>query len=333
MQNTTREAASYAGKSHPLMWVLTVLGLVLSTAAVAYTLVNVVSIWSAPASNEWQNLSSPVFVAQWIAAVLGLGIVIVMLLRTWLACLRGGRSFLELNDLALYIARGMFWALILVGGFEIILTLPETFYSNLPSAYGETLGAQLTQSAFRGSVFHIPLVSLGFVIGAFLRGPHFVWLALGIVLAQLFSTLAFQVFQLSNTYLSDLIRLWYSGLFLLSAAYTLFEGGHVRVDVVFAGLSARAKAWVNFVGSFVFGLPLATIMLYFLTRNPEATVNNALKTFDRGNAGVGLVSQYLVAFTFMVVATVLIIQFSSYMAQNGAKLLGLERDEPSEGAN
>ena len=33
--------------------------------------------------------------------------------------------------------------------------------------------------------------------------------------------------------MGDLVRYWYAGLFLFASAYTLFEDGHVRVDVFY----------------------------------------------------------------------------------------------------
>ena len=45
--------------------------------------------------------------------------------------------------------------------------------------------------------------------------------------------------------MADLVRYWYAALFLFASAYTLYEEGHVRVDVIYAGLSDKVKAYVN----------------------------------------------------------------------------------------
>ena len=48
---------------------------------------------------------------------------------------------------------------------------------------------------------------------------------------------------------SDLVRFWYGALFLFASAYTLYEDGHVRVDVFYAALSNRIKGLINIWGS------------------------------------------------------------------------------------
>ena len=58
----------------------------------------------------------------------------------------------------------------------------------------------------------------------------------------------------SNAYLE---AQWYlfSLVFLLGGAYTLRHDAHVRVDVLYGRLSARARAWIDLLGSVLFLLP------------------------------------------------------------------------------
>ena len=41
--------------------------------------------------------------------------------------------------------------------------------------------------------------------------------------------------------MGDLVRYWYAGLFLFASAYTLYEDGHVRVDILYQGLKEKTK--------------------------------------------------------------------------------------------
>ncbi len=50
-------------------------------------------------------------------------------------------------------------------------------------------------------------------------------------------------------------------IFLLGAAYTLKEDKHVRVDVLYTRLSNRGKAWINLLGSIVFLMPFAVLVI------------------------------------------------------------------------
>ena len=69
--------------------------------------------------------------------------------------------------------------------------------------------------------------------------------------------------QESATYLHAMV-------FTLGAAYTLKQGGHVRVDIFYRRFSPRSKAWVNCVGCIVFLAPfclfLAAISWQFVTQ-------------------------------------------------------------------
>ena len=61
---------------------------------------------------------------------------------------------------------------------------------------------------------------------------------------------------------------WYlfSIIFLLGAAYGLRHDVHVRVDVLYERLSARARAWIDFLGGVLFLLPFSAAMLYYSWR-------------------------------------------------------------------
>lgn len=58
---------------------------------------------------------------------------------------------------------------------------------------------------------------------------------------------------------------WYlfAAIFLLAAPYTLKKNEHVRIDVLSARLSARARAWIDVFGFLFFLFPLALLMLAY----------------------------------------------------------------------
>ncbi len=57
---------------------------------------------------------------------------------------------------------------------------------------------------------------------------------------------------------------WYlfSLIFLLGAAYGLRHDVHVRVDVLYERLPARARAWIDLAGTVLFLIPFSLAMLY-----------------------------------------------------------------------
>ena len=307
-----------------LMWMLGVFGLLMAAAALIYCVQNLFALWM-PKTSIWTSASWPPFVIVWALLIAALSALTWYALRPLVAAFesRNPDAFADrLNDLSLYVARSVFWAILLVGLVEIALALPSVLGDYMDDVFGKVLGAELIKQDFRGPFVHFPLIFLGFVLGAFLHGPHFIWLSFLIVLAELTSAVAANVFNFTNVFIGDLVRMWYVGLFLLSAGYTLIEGGHVRVDVLYAGLGARAKNWVNFLGCFVFGLPLAWVILAIGARGSRTAINGALASLDKGPSGAGLLTQYFLAFIFMSMACILVIQFSAYLVTYGGRLLG-----------
>ena len=92
------------------------------------------------------------------------------------------------------------------------------------------------------------------------------WLVLVMVLVGAFNALAryvgrFTGFNLgSNAYL-ELQWYLFSVIFLLGAAYTLQQGAHVRVDVLYGRLSRRKRAWIDLVGTLLLLIPFSLFMI------------------------------------------------------------------------
>lgn len=92
------------------------------------------------------------------------------------------------------------------------------------------------------------------------------WLALAMVLIGAFNAIArylgrFMGVQLSSNAWLELQWYLFSLLFLLGAAHALRHDAHVRVDVLFARLSDRARAWINLLGTVLLLLPFCIFML------------------------------------------------------------------------
>lgn len=53
----------------------------------------------------------------------------------------------------------------------------------------------------------------------------------------------------------------FSVVFLFGIAYGLKEEGHVRVDVLYDGFMPKTKALINIIGTFIFLIPLAGLII------------------------------------------------------------------------
>ena len=51
-------------------------------------------------------------------------------------------------------------------------------------------------------------------------------------------------------------------IFLLAAPYTLRNNNHVRVDVIYAKMTEKTKAWVNLLGCALFLIPFCILVVY-----------------------------------------------------------------------
>lgn len=99
-------------------------------------------------------------------------------------------------------------------------------------------------------------------IGALIR-----WLVLAMVILGAGATLL----RYSARWLGLTVNLtpateaqWYlfSVIFLLGAAYALRHDAHVRVDVLYERLGARARGWIDLLGTALFLVPFAVLMLW-----------------------------------------------------------------------
>ena len=73
-------------------------------------------------------------------------------------------------------------------------------------------------------------------------GRAVTWCLLAMVLVQVTVVLMRYVLGVGSIWLQETVIYAHAALFLLAAAWTLKEGGHVRVDVFYAHASPRARA-------------------------------------------------------------------------------------------
>jgi TRAP-type mannitol/chloroaromatic compound transport system permease small subunit len=92
------------------------------------------------------------------------------------------------------------------------------------------------------------------------------WLVLAMIGVGAYNAVARYVTRwtgvaLSSNALYELQWYMFSVIFLLGAAYALKQDAHVRVDVVYARLSERGRAWIDVLGTVFFLVPFCVLML------------------------------------------------------------------------
>jgi len=226
-----------------------------------------------------------------------------------------------LDKFTAYIIRSSFWAVLIVGLADLLISflVVEKLVEPL---LGEYLKIKLVVPAFRITFVHFPLILISFVVGYFTRSVGFIWLAVLVVGSEFFIVLSRFIFEYEQAFQGDLVRFWYSALYLFASAYALIHEGHVRVDVLYTGFSERKKAWTNSIGSLIFGIPLCLIVLFLGMGGKASIINGPVISFEITQQGSnGLYLLYLMAIYLAVFAVSMLIQFTSYFMSSSDKLL------------
>ncbi len=133
-------------------------------------------------------------------------------------------------------------------------------------------------------------------------GRLFAWAGLIMVLQQIVIVFLQRIFRVSEisvgpfgyTVTKDLswyaeeLKLYNAIIVCLCCAYTFVQGGHVRVDLVYAGVRFRVKRVIDMLGSLFFILPVMSVIWmygwFFLWRHlitPKISASDKLELLER----------------------------------------------------
>jgi len=227
------------------------------------------------------------------------------------------KDCLLLNKTVNYFIRSCFWAVVFVGLADVIISFLRV-EDLLDNVVGQDLATQLGRSKFRGPYVHIPLVFLGFFVGIFIKHIAFTWLAFLVVIAELLIVITRFVFSYEQAFQGDIVRFWYAALFLFASAYTLFEDGHVRVDVLYSKFTSKTKGIVNLYGSVLMGMTLCWCILLLGMWEKTNVIVNPMLSYESAQSGFGMYTKYWLASFLAIFAISMMIQFSSYLFESYA---------------
>lgn len=132
-------------------------------------------------------------------------------------------------------------------------------------------------------------------------GHLFSWFSLGIVLVCFTVVVLRYFFATGFVWMQDLY-VWLNGMMFMGiAGFTLFQNGHVRVDVFYRPASVRLKAWVDLIGCILFVTPF----LYIMTIYSLPYVQRSWKFMEAssnfgGMQGLYIVKSFLLVFVFVI---------------------------------
>lgn len=159
------------------------------------------------------------------------------------------------------------------------------------------------------------------------------WLTLFMVLVGAYNVITRYAYGVIQSVLGDAIAERLSGnvylelqtysydlVFLLGAAFVLRADGHVRVDIIYSTLSARAKAIIDIVGTWAFLVPFSAMGIYF----SHSYVSASWRAMEVSPNPGGL-ARYPIKTVIVVAFALLIAQGISETIKNAAFLRGHPR--------
>ncbi|MCW9014896.1 MAG: TRAP transporter small permease subunit [Gammaproteobacteria bacterium] len=130
------------------------------------------------------------------------------------------------------------------------------------------------------------------------------WLTLGMVLVTFIVVCLRYIFDLGSIAVQESISYMHALVFLIGAAYTLKYDEHVRVDIFYAKLSHKGRAWVDFLGS---SLILFPVMIFIFWISWEYVLDS-WSVMEGSRETGGLPGIFLLKSSMLLMASLLIMQ-------------------------
>lgn len=96
-----------------------------------------------------------------------------------------------------------------------------------------------------------------------LAGRLVIWLILLTALISAGNAIARKTLNLSSNAWLEIQWYLFAAAFMLGAAATLLDNGHIRIDVAAARLAKKTRAWIDIAGFALFLIPLCVFMVSF----------------------------------------------------------------------
>ncbi len=187
------------------------------------------------------------------------------------------------------------------------------------------------------------------------RLMDWVGIASALLLIALVLVIAFNVanryyFKLSSVGVGAEELAWhfYSACFLLGIPYALRSGSHVRVDLIFEGLSVKTRAIIDLVGSVIFLIPFCLVVIWGgwlftseawgLGARPDeigalikqiVTTGVGEKTQDPG----GLLNRWIIKGVIPLSFSLLLLAAISFMLHKVNVLMGVSEEDETDGVH
>jgi TRAP-type mannitol/chloroaromatic compound transport system permease small subunit len=155
-------------------------------------------------------------------------------------------------------------------------------------------------------------------------GRTVMWCLLAMVLVQVAVVLMRYVLGLGSIWLTEAVVYAHATLLMAAAAWTLQRGGHVRVDIFYAGASPRTRAIVDLLGALMLLLPFVGVLAWFSL----PYVGRSWAILERSRESSGLPLVFLLKTLIPAFALLLGLQGIAQVARAWLVLAGSAPAEP-----
>lgn len=93
-------------------------------------------------------------------------------------------------------------------------------------------------------------------------GEGVAWLTLAMVLLTTVDVIMRYLFNTGAVWVQEMEWHLFGLVFLLAAGYALLTDAHVRVDIFYARLTPRGRAWVDFLGTLLILFPVCVLVIW-----------------------------------------------------------------------
>lgn len=135
-------------------------------------------------------------------------------------------------------------------------------------------------------------------------GRAIAWLTLAMVLAAIAVVVLRYGFGVGKIWLQESVTWMHASVFMLGAAWTLRQDGHVRVDIFYRRMSLRRQALVDLAGTIFLLLPTCAYLLI----ESLPYVAGSWRVLERSREAGGMPALYLLKTIIPVMAGLLMLQ-------------------------
>jgi len=144
------------------------------------------------------------------------------------------------------------------------------------------------------------------------------WLTLAMVLITFAVVILRKLFETGSIALQESVSYLHAAVFMLGAAYTLKQDGHVRVDILYQKFTPRTRAWVDLLGTLLLLFP---VCLYIFFSSLEY-VGASWSMLEGSREAGGLDGVFLLKTAIPVMAVLLLLQGCSIVLHKLLLLAG-----------